>query len=57
MNNSKTDWVQILAQGLDINEFFRKQLEITINDLPKSELTVFLDYKKWKYKVYESGYS
>ena len=52
MNNFNTDLIQILAQGLDINEFFRQQLEIAINDLLKSELTVFLDYEKWEYKGY-----
>ena len=46
MNNFNTDLMQILAQGLDINKFFRQQLEITINDLLKSEITVFLDYEK-----------
>ena len=50
MNNFNTDLMQILAQGLDINEFFKQQLEIAINDLLKSELTVFLDYEKWEYK-------
>lgn len=57
MNNFNTDLIQILAQGLDINEFFRQQLEIAINDLLKSELTVFLDYEKWEYKGYGSGNS
>ena len=55
MNNFNTDLIQILAQGLDINEFFKQQLEIAINDLLKSELTVFLDYEKWEYKGYGSG--
>lgn len=55
MNNFNTDLIQILAQGLDINEFFRQQLEIAINDLLKSELKVFLDYEKWEYKGYGSG--
>nr|WP_268234510.1 MULTISPECIES: hypothetical protein [Anaerococcus] len=41
MKNFNTDLIQILAQGLDINEFFRQQLEIAINDLLRSELTVF----------------
>ncbi|MCI7238240.1 MAG: IS256 family transposase [Anaerococcus sp.] len=57
MNNFNTDLIQILTQGLDINEFFRQQLEIAINDLLKSELTVFLDYEKWEYKGYGSGNS
>ena len=57
MNDFNTDLIQILAQGLDINEFFRQQLEIAINDLLKSELTVFLDYEKWEYKGYGSGNS
>jgi len=57
MNNFNTDLIQTLAQGLDINEFFRQQLEIAINDLLKSELTVFLDYEKWEYKGYGSGNS
>lgn len=57
MNNFNTDLMQILAQGLDINEFFKQQLEIAINDLLKSELTVFLDYEKWEYKSYGSGNS
>ena len=57
MNNFNTDLMQILAQGLDINEFFKQQLEIAINDLLKSELTVFLDYEKWAYKSYGSGNS
>ena len=41
MKNFNTDLIQILAQGLDINEFFRQQLEIAINDLLKSELKYF----------------
>ena len=57
MNNFNTDLMQILAQGLDINEFFRQQLEIATNDLLKSELTVFLDYEKWEYKGYGSDNS
>ena len=57
MKNFNTDLTQILAQGLDINEFFRQQLEIAINDLLKSELTVFLNYEKWEYKGYGSGNS
>ena len=57
MNNFNTDLMQILAQGLDINKFFRQQLEIAINNLLKSELTVFLDYEKWEYKGYGSGNS
>ena len=57
MSNLSTDLMQILAQGLDINKFFRQQLEITINDLLKSEITVFLDYEKWEYKGYGSGNS
>lgn len=57
MNNFNTDLIQILAQGLDINEFFRQQSEIAINDLLKSELTVFLYYEKWEYKGYGSGNS
>ena len=32
MNNFNPDLMQILAQGLDISEFFRQQLEIAIND-------------------------
>ncbi|MDO4662716.1 MAG: hypothetical protein Q4B36_06340 [Tissierellia bacterium] len=40
--------MQILAQGLDINEFFRQKLELAVNDLLKSELTVFLNYEKWR---------
>lgn len=46
MNNFNTDLMRILAQGLDINEFFTQQLEIAINNLLKSELTVFLNYEK-----------
>ena len=51
MNNFNTDLMQILAQGLDINEFFRQQLEIDTNDLLKSELTVFLDYENGNIKA------
>ena len=57
MNNFNTDLIRILSQGLDINEFFRQQLEIAINNLLKSELTVFLNYEKWEYKGYGSGNS
>ena len=57
MNNFNTDLMQILSQGLDINKFFKQQLEIAINNLLKSELTVFLDYEKWEYKGYGSGNS
>ena len=51
MNNFNTDLMQILAQGLDINEFFRQQLEMAINDLLKSELTVFLNYENRNIKA------
>ena len=57
MNNFNKELMQILAQGLDVNEFFRRQLEIAVNDLLKSELTVFLNYEKWEYKGYGSGNS
>lgn len=57
MENFNTELMQILAQGLDINEFFRQKLELAINDLLKSELTVFLNYEKWEYKGYGSGNS
>ena len=57
MDNFNTELMQILAQGLDVNEFFRQQLQTAVNDLLKSELTVFLDYEKWEYKGYGSGNS
>jgi putative transposase len=57
MENFNTELIQILAKGLDINEFFRQKLELAINDLLKSELTVFLNYEKWEYKGYGSGNS
>ncbi len=31
MENFNTELMQILAQGLDINDFFRRQFEIAIN--------------------------
>ena len=51
MDNFNTDLIQILAQGLDINEIFRQQLEIAINNLLKSELTVFLNYENGNIKA------
>lgn len=49
--------MHILARGLDINNIFIIQIEIAINYLLKSELTVFLDFKNLYSKGYDSGNS
>lgn len=36
MENFNTELIQILARGLNVNEFFRRKLELAINYLLKS---------------------
>jgi transposase-like protein len=47
MNEFTTDLITKLAQGEDINEVFRHQLELAVNQLLETELTGFLGYERY----------
>lgn len=51
MNNLTTDILQTLATKGDLNELFRSHLELAVNTLLRTELTVFLDYLNCKIKL------
>jgi putative transposase len=48
---------EAIASGQNIDELFCKELETAVNDLLKSELTVFLNYEKYDPSGYNSGNS
>lgn len=57
MNNFNTELYTALAQGLSLNEIIRNELESAINQLLKTELTIFLDYERYDPVGYNSGNS
>lgn len=57
MNNLTTDILQTLATKGDLNECFRSHLELAVNTLLRTELTVFLDYEKYERIGFHSGNS
>ncbi|MGF7050644.1 transposase-like protein [Paenibacillus sp. DS2015] len=57
MNHFTTDLVQVLVTKQDVTEVFRNHLETTMNHLLETELTTFLDYKKYDRIGVNSGNS
>ena len=46
MSHFNTRLLSAIATGQDIDEIFCAEVESTVNELLKTELTVFLDYEK-----------
>ena len=57
MTNFTTTLLSAVARGENIDDLFCRELEFAINELLKSELTVFLDYEKYDPIGYNSGNS
>ena len=57
MTNFTTRLLSAVAAGQNIDELFCKELESAVNELLKTELTVFLDYEKYDPIGYNSGNS
>ena len=57
MNHFSTQLTKALSQGYSIDEIIRQEIESTINQLLKTELTVFLDYERYDPIGYNSGNS
>ncbi|MDT6656193.1 IS256 family transposase [Enterococcus faecium] len=57
MNDFTTEIVQTLVTKGDLDDLFRRHLELAINALLQAELTVFLDYEKYDRAGFNSGNS
>ncbi|MDT6379514.1 IS256 family transposase [Enterococcus faecium] len=57
MNDFTTEIVQTLVNKGDLDDLFRRHLELAINALLQAELTVFLDYEKYDRAGFNSGNS
>jgi len=57
MNNFTTIIAQAIANGDDLKEIFRKQVEKALNMLLKAEQSAFLGYDPWEPKGYNIGNS
>lgn len=57
MTNFNTELYTALAQGVSLDAFIRNELEIAMNQLLQTELTVFLDYERYDPIGYNSGNS
>lgn len=57
MNNINTEIFKILSQGLSLDELFRSEIERSVNEILKIELTEFLNYEKHDPSGYNSGNS
>ncbi len=57
MNHFSTQLTKALSQGYSIDEIIRQEIETTINQLLRTELTVFLDYERYDPIGYNSGNS
>lgn len=57
MTNFNTELYTALAQGISLDTFIRSELEIAMNQLLQTELTVFLDYERYDPVGYNSGNS
>lgn len=57
MKDFNTELIEALAQGTDITEIFRKQLEDAINFLLETERTAFLGFEPYEVSGYNSGNS
>ena len=57
MNHFTTNLAKSIAEGGDIKEFIRQEIESALNQLLKHELTAFLDYEPYDPAGYNSGNS
>ncbi|HFN1555783.1 TPA: IS256-like element ISEfa13 family transposase, partial [Enterococcus faecium] len=56
-NDFTTEIMEILINKGDLDDLFRRHLELAINALLQAELTVFLDYEKYDRAGFNSGNS
>lgn len=57
MTNFTTEIMETLLNKGDLDDLFRRHLELAINALLQAELTVFLDYEKYDRAGFNSGNS
>ena len=57
MNDFTTEIMETLINKGDLDDLFRRHLELAINALLQDELTVFLDYEKYDRAGFNSGNS
>ncbi len=57
MTNFTTEIMETLINKGDLDDLFRRHLELAINALLQAELTVFLDYEKYDRAGFNSGNS
>lgn len=57
MTNFTTEIMETLINKGDLDDLFRRHLELAINTLLKAELTAFLDYEKYNRTGFNSGNS
>lgn len=57
MSYFSTELYSALTQGLNLDEIIRQELEKALNEILKTELTVFLDYERYDPAGYNSGNS
>ncbi|MFW3579468.1 transposase, partial [Vagococcus fluvialis] len=57
MTNFTTEIMETLINKGDLDDLFRRHLELAINTLLQAELTAFLDYEKYDRTGFNSGNS
>ena len=57
MTNFTTEIMETLINKGDLDDLFRRHLELAINTLLQAELTAFLDYEKYDCTGFNSGNS
>ena len=57
MTNSTTEIMETLINKGDLDDLFRRHLELAINTLLQAELTAFIDYEKYNRTGFNSGNS
>ncbi|HFD0834402.1 TPA: transposase, partial [Enterococcus faecium] len=57
MTNFTTEIMETLINKGDLDDLFRRHLELAINTLLQAELTAFLDYEKYNRTGFNSGNS
>ena len=57
MTNFTTEIMETLINKGDLDDLFRRHLELAMNTLLQAELTAFLDYEKYDRTGFNSGNS
>lgn len=57
MNSFTTEIMEILINKGDLDNLFRRHLELAINSLLQAELAAFLDYEKYELTGFNTGNS